>query len=130
MNFYADYYLKDTDPVLVYFTVPSSVGVPQIGTNMGAQVNKGINGTIKYSPIYRPKDRVNWTLSFNFRHEKAHYKNIGNSLEKLNESNRDNKPSEDYSYQDKKASLTRYYDGGSPTELSSLRSLGIDPATG
>ena len=130
LNFNADYYMKDTDPLLVYITVPSSVGVPQIGTNMGAQVNKGINGTIKYSPIYRPKDRVNWTLSFNFRHEKAHYKNIGNSLEKLNESNRDNKPSEDYSYQDKNASLTRYYDGGSPTALWSVRSLGIDPATG
>lgn len=130
LNINADYYVKDTDPLLIYITVPSSVGVTQIGTNMGSQVNKGVNGTVKFSPVYRPQERVNWTLSFNFRHEKSYYKSIGNSLEKLNEANRDSKPNNDYSYSDKNTSLTRYYDGGSPTALWSVRSLGIDPATG
>ena len=130
LNVNADYYVKDTDPLLVYITVPSSVGVAQIGTNMGAQVNKGVNGTIKYSPVYRLQERINWTLSFNFRHEKAYYKNIGNSLNKLNEENRDTELGNDYAYRDKNTSLTRYYDGGSPTALWSVRSLGIDPSTG
>lgn len=130
LNFNLDCYKKDTDPLLVYITVPSSVGISQIGTNMGAQVNKGVNGTIKYSPIYRIRERINWTLSFNFRQEKAHYKNIGNSLEKLNEENRDSELSGDYTYRDKNTSLTRYYDGGSPTALWSVRSMGIDPSTG
>lgn len=130
LNINGDFYVKDTDPLLVYITVPSSVGVKQLGTNMGAQVNKGVNGTIKFSPIYRPDERINWTLSFNFRHESAYYKNIGNSLDKLNEENRETEASGDYSYYDKNASLTRYYDGGSPTALWSVRSLGIDPSTG
>lgn len=130
LNLNADYYIKDTDPLLVYVTVPSSVGVSEIGTNMGGQMNKGVNGTIKFSPVYRPQDRINWTLSFNFRHEKAEYKNIGNSLDKLNQENQDSEPSGDYSYHDKNTSLTRYYDGGSPTALWSVRSMGIDPSTG
>lgn len=130
LNINADYYVKDTDPLLVYITVPSSVGVEELGSNMGAQVNKGVDGTIRVSPIYRPQERINWTLSLNFRHENAYYKNIGNSLDKLNEQNRENEASDDYSYYDKNTSLTRYYDGGSPTALWSVRSLGIDPATG
>lgn len=129
-NVNADYYVKDTDPLLVYIGVPSSVGISQIGTNIGSQINKGINGTVKYSPIYRLKDRINWTLSFNFRHETAHYKNIGNSLGQLNKENQQDNLDKDYAYRDKNASLTRYYDGGSPTALWSVRSMGIDPSTG
>lgn len=129
-NVNADYYVKDTDPLLVYVTVPSSVGISQVGTNIGSQVNKGINGTIKFSPVYRLKDRINWTLSLNFRHEKAHYKNIGNSLDQLNKQNQQDNIDKDYAYRDKNTSLTRYYDGGSPTALWSVRSMGIDPSTG
>ena len=89
LNFNMDYFVKDTDPLLVYITVPSSVGITSVGTNMGSQLTKGINGTVKYSPIYRPSERINWTLSVNFRWQKARYENIGNSLEKLNEANRE-----------------------------------------
>ena len=90
-----------------------------------------MNGTLKYSPIYRPSDRINWTLSVNFRWQKARYENIGNSLEKLNESNREEgEVNGDGSYRDKNTSLTRYYDGGDPNSLWAVRSLGIDPSTG
>ena len=131
LNFNMDYFVKDTDPLLVYITVPSSVGITSVGTNMGSQLTKGINGTVKYSPIYRPSERINWTLSVNFRWQKARYENIGNSLEKLNEANREEGDvSGDGSYRDKNTSLTRYYDGGDPNSLWAVRSLGIDPSTG
>ena len=42
---------------------------------------------------------------------------MGNQLNNFNQENRS-------------LNMTRYYDGGSPTDLWSVRSLGIDPATG
>ncbi len=116
-NINFDYYQKKTDPLLAVISVPSSVGTKTVTTNMGEQWNTGFSGTVKYSPIYRPKDRINWTLSLNFRHQKAEYRNIGNSLDQFNQEN-------------KNSSLDRYYDGGSPTALWAVRSLGIDPANG
>lgn len=84
---------------------------------MGKQVSKGYNGTIKYAFIYRPKERINWTTSFTFRHGHSYYDKIGKNLDQYNKENRSN-------------SLARYYDGGSPSDLCAVRSLGIDPATG
>ena len=99
LNFNMDYFVKDTDPLLVYITVPSSVGITSVGVN--------------------------------FRWQKARYENIGNSLEKLNEANREEGDvSGDGFYRDKNTSLTRYYDGGDPNSLWAVRSLGIDPSTG
>ena len=117
LNVNFDYYNKMTDPLLASISVPSSVGVKTVMTNMGKQMTSGVSGTIKYSPIYRPKERINWTLSYNFKHQKAEYRNIGNSLDQFNEQN-------------KNKSLVRYYDGGSPTSLWAVRSLGINPSDG
>ena len=117
LNVNFDYYNKSTDPLLASISVPSSVGVKTVMTNMGKQLIKGVSGTIKYAPVYRPQDRINWTLSFNFKHQKAEYRNIGNSLDQFNKEN-ENK------------SLVRYYDGGSPTSLWAVRSLGINPSDG
>ena len=41
LNLNMDYFIKDTDPLLVYITVPSSVGITSVGTNMGSQLPKG-----------------------------------------------------------------------------------------
>ena len=112
-----DYYYKVTDPLMASIGIPLSVGVSQRLANVGKQVSKGYNGTIKYAFIYRPKERINWTTSFTFRHGHSYYDKIGKNLDQYNKENRSN-------------SLARYYDGGSPSDLWSVRSLGIDPATG
>lgn len=117
LNINFDYYNKMTDPLLASISVPSSVGVKTVMTNMGKQMTSGVSGTVKYSPVYRPDERINWTLSYNFKHQKAEYRNIGNSLDQFNEQNKNN-------------SLVRYYDGGSPTSLWAVRSLGINPSDG
>lgn len=117
LNVTFDYYSKMTDPLLASISVPSSVGVKTVLTNMGKQMTSGFSGTVKYSPIYRPDDRINWTLSLNFKHQTAEYRNIGKSLDQFNEQNRNK-------------SLVRYYDGGSPTSLWAVRSMGINPSDG
>ena len=118
LNLTLDVYRKNTDPLFVRINVPASNGVTEINTNFGKQINTGISGTLSYSPIYRPEDRINWTVSVNARHEKGKYDGIENSLNSLNELNQGSKNYE------------RYYDGGSPTAIWAVRSAGIDPATG
>nr|WP_046405653.1 SusC/RagA family TonB-linked outer membrane protein [Odoribacter sp. N15.MGS-14] len=112
-----DYYNKKTDPVLADISIPSSVGVTSVLTNVGEQTSKGLNGTLTVSPIYRPADRVIWSIRYNFRTEKSRYDKIGNKLDKFNENGSN-------------TNLKRYFDGASPDDLYAVRSAGIDPASG
>jgi len=112
-----DYYHKSTDPLMASIGIPLSVGVSSRLANVGKQVSRGYNGTIKYSFVYRPQDRINWTTTLTFSHGTTYYEKIGNNLDQYNKENRSN-------------SLARYYDGGSPSDLWAVRSEGIDPATG
>ena len=34
---------------------------------MGSQRTQGVSGTVKYSPVYHPEERINWTLSASFK---------------------------------------------------------------
>ncbi len=115
----ADFYRKETDPLLVIASAASSTGQTQFATNLGGQLTKGISGTISYSPIYRIADNFIWTITANARHQVAEYINIGNSLDHMNTE-----------LQGGGTSLTRYKDGGSPTAIWAVKSAGIDPMTG
>ncbi|WP_303742783.1 hypothetical protein [uncultured Duncaniella sp.] len=115
LNF--DIYRKNTDPLLASIGVPLSVGTTNRLANIGQQVNKGYSGTVRYAILYNPSNSLNWTMSVSFSHNSSEYRKIG---DKLNQFNRENLSK----------SLTRYYDGGSPTALWAVRSAGIDPATG
>ncbi len=117
VSFTLDYYDKNTDPVLASISVPSSVGVKSVMTNIGEQRSNGFNGSVTVSPIYRPGERVIWSLRYNFRTQKSKFDNIGNALDKFNEEGQN-------------TNLKRYYDGASPDDLWAVRSAGIDPATG
>ncbi len=119
LNLTFDYYWKNTDPLLAIITTPGSMGVKSLAMNAGTQKTKGLEATIKFSPIYMPEQRINWNLSVNATHATARYANIGNSFSALNESGRTSL-----------AGTVRYYDGGSPTAIWAVRSAGIDPATG
>ena len=112
-----DYYNKSTDPLLATVGIPLSVGTSSRLMNIGRQINRGFDGTIRYAILYNPEQRINWTVGVDFRHNKAYYDKIGNKLAQYNSENRSR-------------SLMRYYDGGSPTALYAVRSEGIDPATG
>ncbi|SMC52219.1 SusC/RagA family TonB-linked outer membrane protein [Pedobacter africanus] len=115
LRFTADYFVKDTDPLLVFVTLPSSTGVTQVAQNIGGQVTRGFTITTDYSLI--KKDQFNWRVNLNMRQLKAEYRKMGNQLNSFNQANRSR-------------NLVRYYDGGSPSDLWTVRSVGIDPATG
>ena len=112
-----DLYRKKTDPLLVVATVASSVGSTSFTTNLGEQLTKGVNASIAFSPVYRLEDNINWTVTANVRAQRAEYSDIGNKLDHMNNAAQG-------------SSLTRYYDGGSPTAIWAVRSAGIDPMTG
>lgn len=110
-----DYFLKTTDPLLIYVQVPTSTGTNQIAQNVGAQKTKGLTATLTYRPIVN--ENLLWSVNFNARNLKSTYYDIGNSLNNLNLENTSR-------------NLLRYYDGASTTDLWAVKSLGIDPATG
>lgn len=112
-----DYYDKETDPLLATVGIPLSVGISNRMMNVGMQVDRGFNGSIRYAVLYRPSERINWTTSLSFRKGTAYYDKIGNRLDSYNRENLSK-------------NLSRYYNGASPTALWSVRSNGIDPASG
>ncbi|WP_254778686.1 SusC/RagA family TonB-linked outer membrane protein [Pedobacter sp. ok626] len=115
MRFNLDYFVKTTDPLLVFITLPSSTGVSKVAQNLGEQITHGFTLTTDYTLIR--KRQLNWRVNLNMRQLTAKYGKMGNQLENFNENN-------------KSRNLTRYYDGGSPSDLWAVRSVGIDPATG
>ena len=116
-NLTIDYYYKKTDPLMASINLPLSVRTTSRLANVGMQVDKGVNGSLRYALLYKPQERINWTTSFNFRWGKGFYDKIGKNLDQINKENLTK-------------SLVRYYDKGSTTSLWAVRSAGIDPATG
>lgn len=110
-----DYFAKKTNPLLVFITLPSSNGTPQVAQNIGEQLTNGFTAMFNYI-LVRNKD-FNWRVNLNMRQLKSKYQKMGDQLESFNNENQSK-------------NLIRYYDGGSPSDLWAVRSLGIDPATG
>lgn len=110
-----NYYVKNTDPLLVYITTPSSSGRTQRIQNLGALETKGMEADINFAPIMRG-DFI-WRVAALVGTNKSLYRKIGNTLDEYNQTNRSK-------------NLQRFYDGASPDDLWAVRSLGIDPATG
>jgi hypothetical protein len=115
LRFTGDYFVKSTDPLLVLVELPSSTGVTRAPRNMGAQETRGFTVTTDYT-LVKMKD-LNWRVNLNMRQLKSEFRNIGSQLNSFNETN-------------KSRNLLRFYDGGSPSDLWAVRSLGIDAATG
>lgn len=114
-----DAFVKITDPLLALITTPGSMGITSIYMNAGGQHSKGLEFTLKYSPIHRTSEGIVWNLSINGSHIRSEYAGIGDAFSSLNEEGRKSF-----------AGTVRYYDGGSPTAIWGVRSAGIDPATG
>ena len=79
-----DFYHKSTDPLMASINLPLSVGTDSRIANVGKQVDKGVNGTIRYAWIYKPKERINYTTSLNFRWGEGYYDIVGQKLDQLN----------------------------------------------
>jgi hypothetical protein len=111
----ADYFVKITDPLLVFASLPSSAGATTVTDNLGALQQKGYTLMASYTVIQ--KRNTTWMVNVNARRLKSAYRDFGNALSNFNEKN-------------KGVNMVRYYDGASPNDLWAVRSMGIDPATG
>jgi hypothetical protein len=111
----ADYFVKTTDPLLVFVALPSSSGTTTTTDNLGGQQQKGFTLTANYTLMQRKA--LTWMVNMNARRLRSKYIGFGNALSNVNEKN-------------KGVNMNRYYDGASPSDLWAVRSLGIDPATG
>ncbi|WEK33586.1 MAG: SusC/RagA family TonB-linked outer membrane protein [Candidatus Pseudobacter hemicellulosilyticus] len=119
----ADYFHRVTDPLLLFMTLPASAGLSTYPINLGGLLTKGFTLSANYT-VVRTKD-VNWMLNMNMRSQKSTYRNMGDALKGFNDANKNETNEANVS-----SNLLRYYDGGSPTDLWAVRSVGIDPATG
>lgn len=118
-DFTADFYIKNTDNLLLDITKAPSVGVTTTRENVGAVENKGIELSTRVIPIQN-KD-WQWSISLNYSYNKNKIKKISNALKARNEENL------------KKggvAPLPVYEEGQSLTALKVVPSAGIDPVTG
>lgn len=118
LNVQLNAYDKFTDPLVVAVTLPSSTGLSAYPFNAGTLDYKGLEATVNYSPIYRPKDRFVLTFGLTGSMLKAKYDHFDNKLNSLNQEMRESN------------ALIRYRDGYSPNTLWAVPSLGIDPGTG
>jgi TonB-linked SusC/RagA family outer membrane protein len=109
---------KYTNPLVVAATLPASTGLSNYPFNAGTLAVKGLEATINYSPIYRPKERFVLTFGITGAVTKQKYDNFDQKLKSLNEEMQQSN------------SLIRFRDGYSPRDIWAVRSLGIDPATG
>lgn len=124
VNLTFDYFTKDTDPLLVNITLPTSTGTSTIPQNLGSQLTTGYTFTANVV-LWQGED-WQWRVNANGSHYHYEYKNIGNQLDRYNEQNRQDEANGTIS----STNMKRYYDGGSPSDLWAVRSAGIDPATG
>lgn len=119
LDFSADYYVKNTDNLLLDITKAPSVGVSTSRENVGEVENRGFEFQTRVIPIQN-KD-WQWSLSLNYSYNENKIKKISNALREQNEQNQ------------KKGGISPlpiYEEGQSLTALKVVPSAGIDPATG
>ena len=118
-DFSADFYVKNTDNLLLDITKAPSVGVTTSLENVGEIENRGFEFQTRVIPI-RNKD-WQWSLSLNYAYNKNKIKKISNALRERNEKNQK---------EGGLAPLPVYEEGQSLTALKVVPSAGIDPMTG
>ena len=118
-DFSADFYVKNTDNLLLDITKAPSVGVRTSRENVGEVENRGVELQTRVIPIQN-KD-WQWSLSLIYAYNKNKIKKISNALREQNEKNQ---------AKGGIAPLPIYEEGQSLTALKVVPSAGIDPITG
>lgn len=115
-----DYYLKNTDNLLLDVTKAPSVGVLSAKENLGAIENRGVELRMRVTPIRT--EHLDWSISLTMSSNRNKIKRISNALELMNIANRDSSNTT--------TPLPIYEEGESMSALKVVPSAGIDPATG
>lgn len=123
LNFSFNYYVSNTDGLLLPVTTPTSMGFSSYTENFGEIENTGLDFSLN-AVIIRKKE-FDWGVNFNVGHNSNKIKKINDALRTTNENanmmgglNRDTRP------------VTEYEEGQSMSIIKVVRSLGINPADG
>lgn len=119
LNFNFDIYKNRTTDMIVPINVPYSTGVSVVPTNLGEQLNQGFEALI--SAMVFQNDQMYWRVGGGIQRNETELINIGNALRELNAVN---------AAAEGVAPARLLIEGESPTQIYTVRSAGIDPATG
>lgn len=111
-------YSKTTNPLVVGISLPASTGLTVFYDNVGSLKSKGLEINMQVSPINNPKKQLMWTIGVMSSLLSNKYSGLSDRMQNFNKQAQESN------------ALLRYYDGYSPDDIWSVRSLGIDPATG
>lgn len=123
LNIRFDYYQKNTNSLLIDFTLPTSTGFNSYKENLGTLKTIGYEGVISYMVYSNPKKQSFATLSTSFT---RNY----NKLVKISDALKDQNKEQDASTDKQYAPKTRYQEGQSSSSIWAVPSLGIDPVNG
>ena len=119
----ADVYTRKTSSLLSPVTIAPSTGFTSYTANIGETENKGVDASIRYTIIRQPQNRISWSINGSMSHNTNKITHINNAMKKYNDNmiaantNTSTPPQ-------------LYLEGNSMNAIYTVRSLGIDPATG
>lgn len=124
VTFNGDFYIKNTENLLLPLTVAPSTGFSSYVENIGKLRNTGIEGRLRLNLIRDTQRDLRWNVTLSAFHNKSKITKLSNQLEEINKyANSD--------WYNKGTVVYRQYEAGrSQTALMMVRSGGIDPATG
>ena len=120
LNATVSYYHNYTDEMLLGTNIQPSTGFSTLTRNVGAVLNEGVDVSLNGLLINNYENQFQWSLSVNATHNRNVIKKLSNELKEMNRKNQENR----------NEILPIYEEGESTTVVKSVRSLGIDPATG
>lgn len=125
LNLTFDYYINNTDGLLLPVTVAPSLGFSSYTENFGEIENRGWNFNVN-AVVIRKKD-FDWALSFSAAHNSNKIKKINDALSSTNKSN---ELSGQMGTKENSKPVTQYEEGQSMSVIKVVPSLGINPANG
>lgn len=132
LNASFDYYVRNTNNLLLSMEIAPSLGFSDYAENIGDVQNKGFQASLNFRLIKDTAKRLNVNIFGNVAHNTNKIRKISSSLELLNSLN-------DAKYDDNSGNVTvgdkqrlarRYEVGRSMSAIWAVPSLGIDPSNG
>ena len=121
VNLRFDYYVSQSDKLLVDLSLPTSTGFASYRQNVGVMQNKGFDATINYRVYNNPRKEAYINVFGTVAQNKNKIVRLNNALDTYN-----NKQDTTSTTRPR----TRYKEGQSTTVIWAVPSLGIDPITG
>lgn len=131
-----DYYIKNTNNLLLSMEIAPSLGFTDYAENIGDVQNKGFQATLNYRMIKDAGRGLNVNIFGNVAHNTNKIRRISSSLEALNNLNSDKfdetggAGNDTAPKSDRQRPARRYEVGRSMNAIWAVQSLGIDPSNG